>query len=254
MCAQLSMDGLLTIRLNNTACGFFIAMPHGRQMQFDQSLSQALTEIRLGAHCRTAGLVKRASNWLRSTGATLTSVTGGTSSSLKRYSTASRLLAMPRLLLLPLHVWPTLESPGIAATTSDCPSQGTCHTPSGRPGCLNISMQQRDGLLTRELFPEVPLRVEYELTMKGEDYFPAVRASAGGSGCMKKAASGMKYRPTMRRRFRTSDEVATALATFAAMINATCSPRGNVPSDQLAPGGRRPGMAAPTLDTQGEAR
>jgi hypothetical protein len=43
-------------------------------------------------------------------------------------------------------------------------------------------------------------------------------------------------------------------ATFAAMINATFSPRRNVPSDQLAPGGRRPGMAAPTLDTQGEAR
>ena len=43
-------------------------------------------------------------------------------------------------------------------------------------------------------------------------------------------------------------------ATFAAMINATFSPRRNVSSDQLAPGGRRPGMAAPTLDTQGEAR
>ena len=37
-------------------------------------------------------------------------------------------------------------------------------------------------------------------------------------------------------------------------INAACSPRGNAPSDQLAPDGRLPGMAAPTPDTQGEAR
>jgi hypothetical protein len=29
---------------------------------------------------------------------------------------------------------------------------------------------------------------------------------------------------------------------------------GNAPSDQLAPDGRLPGMAAPTLDTQGEER
>jgi hypothetical protein len=37
-------------------------------------------------------------------------------------------------------------------------------------------------------------------------------------------------------------------------INAAFSPRGNAPSDQLAPDGRLPGMAAPTLDIQGEAR
>ena len=41
---------------------------------------------------------------------------------------------------------------------------------------------------------------------------------------------------------------------FAAVINAACSPRVNAPSDQLAPDGRLPGTAAPTLDTQGEAR
>jgi hypothetical protein len=41
---------------------------------------------------------------------------------------------------------------------------------------------------------------------------------------------------------------------FAAVINGAFSPRGNAPSDQLDPGGRLPGMAAPTLDTQGEAR
>jgi hypothetical protein len=38
------------------------------------------------------------------------------------------------------------------------------------------------------------------------------------------------------------------------VINAAFSPRGNAPSDQLAPDGRLPGMAAPTLDIQGEAR
>jgi len=32
------------------------------------------------------------------------------------------------------------------------------------------------------------------------------------------------------------------------------SPRENAPSDQLAPDGRLPGMAAPTLDTQREER
>ena len=33
-----------------------------------------------------------------------------------------------------------------------------------------------------------------------------------------------------------------------------CSPRGNAPSDQLAPDGRLPGTAAPSLDTQAEER
>jgi hypothetical protein len=37
-------------------------------------------------------------------------------------------------------------------------------------------------------------------------------------------------------------------------INAAFSPRGNAPSDQLALDGRLLGMAAPTLDTQGEER
>ena len=37
-------------------------------------------------------------------------------------------------------------------------------------------------------------------------------------------------------------------------INATCSPRVNAASDQLAPDGRLLGTAAPTLDTQGEER
>jgi hypothetical protein len=37
-------------------------------------------------------------------------------------------------------------------------------------------------------------------------------------------------------------------------INAACSPRVNAPSDHLAPDGRLPGTAAPTLDTQGEER
>jgi redox-sensitive bicupin YhaK (pirin superfamily) len=41
---------------------------------------------------------------------------------------------------------------------------------------------------------------------------------------------------------------------FTTVINAGFSPRGNAPSDQLAPDGRLPGMAAPTLDIQGEAR
>jgi hypothetical protein len=37
-------------------------------------------------------------------------------------------------------------------------------------------------------------------------------------------------------------------------ISVTFSPRVNAPSDQLAPDGRLPGMAAPTPDTQGEVR
>jgi hypothetical protein len=41
---------------------------------------------------------------------------------------------------------------------------------------------------------------------------------------------------------------------FTAVINADFSPRGNAASDQLAPDGRLPGMAVPTLDILGEVR
>jgi len=66
-------------------------------------------------------------------------------------------------------------------------------------------------------------------------------------------------RALVKRAIRSGDHGVRAAGrylrtAFAAAINATFSPRLNAPSDQLAPGGRRPGMAAPTLDTQGEAR
>jgi len=50
------------------------------------------------------------------------------------------------------------------------------------------------------------------------------------------------------------DGCADLWTAFAVVINAAFSPRGNAPSDQPAPDGRLPGMAAPTLDIQGEAR
>jgi hypothetical protein len=50
------------------------------------------------------------------------------------------------------------------------------------------------------------------------------------------------------------DGCADLRTAFTTVINAAFSPRGNAPSDQLAPDGRLPGMAAPTLDIQGEAR
>lgn len=48
-------------------------------------------------------------------------------------------------------------------------------TISERMLALTLRNLERDGLVTRELFPEVPPRVEYELTAMGKSLLPALQ-------------------------------------------------------------------------------
>lgn len=48
-------------------------------------------------------------------------------------------------------------------------------TISERMLALTLRNLERDGLVTRELFPEIPPRVEYELTAMGQGLLPALQ-------------------------------------------------------------------------------
>ncbi len=43
----------------------------------------------------------------------------------------------------------------------------------------NLRDMEEDGLLNRRIYPEVPPRVEYTLTTKGEDLRPIIEAMKG---------------------------------------------------------------------------